>query len=401
MSFAVRKISSWNSNLMTMTPAADLSDALMSPDLLLRMGFDDWIATPAPWPEAGFTKTPVQERYWRNGYEWDIHGTLYVPERERFPGVGFVMFHGGAGSEKEVEETPDGRPGLASVAAALGFRCLAVTYPGHIPASGEWTIPVAKRQPHYLLDRELPADEILKRHDLCTYNTIVDGAARLTDRLMRDYRLISFGHSTGGPMSISLQSFLTSGQIIGIAGWGSGGPDGWYREWVEFCSRKKDAVGAPQSMARRTVEAFRRAGYEDARDLTPWGGAEEYFAWGDRCKSQMKSGLCDNQHSAHATALIDTARRTGLPISEYIDHLRDPDPQWLSRVGVLLLTGENDRNHWLIGDTEDQKLEMFMGYKFAQRARNTKVVLVPRFGHFGYVGAHNEKIVYAWLRARA
>jgi hypothetical protein len=42
---------------------------------------------------------------------------------------------------------------------------------------------------------------------------------------------------------------------------------------------------------------------------------------------------------------------------------------------------------------------MFMGYKFAQRARNAKVVLVPRFGHFGYVGIHNEKIAYAWIRA--
>ena len=384
---------------MPTTPIAQFPEALFSPELLLRMEFDDWTAAPAPWAAAAFSKIAVSERYWRNGFEWDIHGTLYEPAQERFPGIAFVMFHGGAGSEKEVEETPDGRPGLASVLASLGFRCLAVTYPGHIPATGEWREPVATRQPHYLLDQDLTADEIASRHDLCTYNCIVEGAARLTDRLLADHRIIAFGHSTGGPMSISLQQFLRSAEVMGIVGWGSGGPDGWYREWVDLCSGKKDAVAAPQSMARRSVEAFRKAGYEDARDLTPWGGAEEYFAWGDRFKSQMKTGLCDNQHCAHVGTLVETAARTGLSVSEYIDHLRDPDPVWLSKIGVLLLVGENDRNHWLICEHEDRKLEMFMGYKFAQRARNAKVVFVPRFGHFGYVGIHNEKIAYAWVAA--
>jgi hypothetical protein len=134
-------------------------------------------------------------------------------------------------------------------------------------------------------------------------------------------------------------------------------------------------------------------------ELCPWGGAEGYMAWGDKYKSQMKTGLCDNQHGANVERLKAYARRTGLPESEYLDHLHDPDPRWLARTNVLLLVGENDRNHWFYGKTIADKLEIFMGEKFAQRTPRTRVVLIPRYGHFGYVGLHNEKIAYVWLWA--
>jgi len=376
-----------------------ISGLLHDHEMLRRVDWPEWLSVAAPAEANAFDKSAVTQRFSRNGYEWDIHGTLYAPVKERLPGIGFVLFHGGAGSEKEVEETPDGRPGLASVLAGQGFRCLAVTYPGHIPASGAWTTPVSERQPVYLLDRELPAEEIADRHDKCTFNTIVEGAALLVEASMPGYQLLAFGHSTGGPMSMFLYRFLKTARVIGLVGWGSGGPDGWYREWVAWCSDKKDAVAGPNSISRRSVESFRKAGYEDARELCPWGMAEDYFAWADKFKSQLKTGLCDNQHSAHVDALMATAKRVGLPAEEYVDYLRDPDPDWLAGVGVLLMVGENDRNHWLIGDSEDKKLEMFMGYKFAQRARLAKVMLVSRYGHFGYVGAYNEKIAFIWIDA--
>ena len=85
-----------------------------------------------------------------------MHGTLYTPEKETDPRRGFVFFHGGAGSEKIMDFTPDGRPGLARVLAAQGFKVLSLTYPGHYPPGGVWKIPVAERMPIYLLDRELP-----------------------------------------------------------------------------------------------------------------------------------------------------------------------------------------------------------------------------------------------------
>jgi hypothetical protein len=376
-----------------------LLQALRGDDLLVRVPWRRWLGIEAPYPVVDFTTREVAARFARNGYDWDVHGTIYVPKREAAPGVAFVLTHGGAGSERELHETPDGRPGLAAVLASQGFRCLAVTYPGHYPPGGEWTVPVARRQPCYLLDRKLPNAEIRDRNLRCTFNTIVEGMARLADRHLAGYDLLAFGHSTGGPMSMLLYRFLNKAKVIGIVGWASGGPDGWYGEWVRWIGAKT-AIALPiDSFARRSVASFRAAGYEDAADLTPWGGAEEYMAWGNRHKSQMKTSLCDNQHNAAVATLKEYARRTGLPEREYLDHLWDPDPEWLGRTSVLLLLGENDRNHWFYGKTEQDKLETFMGAKFAQRTPRTRVVLVPRYGHFGYVGLHNEKIAYAWLWA--
>ena len=58
---------------------------LRSTDLLLKMDWDGWLAMPAPYGEVGFAAREVTARYERNGYEWDIHGTLYTPDREAEP----------------------------------------------------------------------------------------------------------------------------------------------------------------------------------------------------------------------------------------------------------------------------------------------------------------------------
>ncbi|HTH97275.1 MAG TPA: alpha/beta fold hydrolase [Stellaceae bacterium] len=367
--------------------------------LLIELGWAHWLDVQAPYATTPYTTRDVTARYARNGYDWDIHGTLYEPAREAKPGVGFVLFHGGAGSEKELLETPDGRPGLGAVLAAQGFRCLAITYPGHYPPGGAWTESVAERQPWYLLDRKLPIEEIRARNIRCTFNTILQGAGLLTDQHMAGYDLLSFGHSTGGPMSIDLHRFLTRSRIIGIVGWASGGPDGWALEWTDWTGARPPQVHPLELFARRDAPSFRAAGYEDERDLAPWGGAEEYMVWGDKWKSQMKTALCDNQHCAPIAYLKQYCELTGLPLEEYIDHLRDPDPNWLAKTGVLLLVGERDKNHWYWGEKIEHKQEVFIGKKFEMRTPWTKVVLLERYGHFGYVALHNEKIAYTWLHA--
>lgn len=366
-----------------------------------RPSFEDWIATPDPLPQhVAFTCTTVSTRYARNGYEWDMRGSLFVPAREAMPGVGFVLLHGGAGSEMECVETPDGRPGLAALLAARGYRALSLSFPGHLPLSGEWTEPVATRQPCYLLDRELPLDEVNARNLVCTYNTIVQGAAQLADEHMAGYKLISFGHSTGGPMSISLQRMIRKCTVAGIVGWGSGGPDGWQRERAAMLKKDPDAGNRVLgTVARRTVESFRKSGYEDDLDLTPWGPAERYFDWAFKYKAQFKTCLCDNQHGGSIERLLEYPARTGIDRLEYVDHLFDPEPEFLSGLSVLLLAGMRDKGHWINGESEDDKLEPFMARKFAQRTKRTRLVIVPRFGHFGFVGAHNEAIVHCWLEA--
>ena len=153
------------------------------------------------------TTADAWTRYQRNGYDWDMHGTLYTPEKETDPRRAFVFFHGGAGSEKIMDLTPDGRPGLARVLAAQGFKVLALTYPGHYPLGGVWKQPIAERNPIYLKDRDLPArgnlgpqlEMHLQRHPAGRR-----AADRRALRRTRNHRLRSFHGRTDGRASHAL-----------------------------------------------------------------------------------------------------------------------------------------------------------------------------------------------------
>lgn len=374
-------------------------DGLKSRELLLKLTWDEWLAIEPPYPDGRFTTADATARYQRNGYDWDIHGTLFTPEKEMDPRRGFVFFHGGAGSEKIMDLTPDGRPGLARVLAAQGFKVLALTYPGHYPPGGVWKQPIPERNPIYLLDRDLRLEEIHDRNLKCTFNVILQGAGLLTDQNFAGREIIAFGHSTGGPMAAHLTRFSERTKVIGIVGFGSGGPDGWRKEWREKTGGEKYHEIPLEKVSRRSPDSFKNSGYVDPEDLTPWGGAEDYIRLVSPLRSQMKTSLCDNQHNAAVGILEEYPKRTGLPREEYFDHLQEPDPNWLKTIHVLLVAGENDKGHWVRGDGLEDKREMFMGAKYAATTRGAHVVLIPRYGHVGYAELHNEKIAYLWLWA--
>jgi hypothetical protein len=374
-------------------------DGLRSRELLLTLTWDEWLAIQPPYPDGSFTTADATARYQRNGYDWDMHGTLFTPEKETDAHRGFVFFHGGAGSEKIMDLTPDGRPGLARVLAAQGFKVLALTYPGHYPPSGVWKQPIPERNPIYLLDRDLPLEEIHDRNLKCTFNVILQGAGLLTDQNFAGREIIGFGHSTGGPMAAHLTRFSKKTKVIGIVGFGSGGPDGWRKEWREKTGAEKYHEIPLDQVSRRSPDSFKNSGYVDPEDLTPWGGADDYIRLVSPLRSQMKTSLCDNQHNAAVGILEKYPKRTGLPREEYFDHLQEPDPNWLKTIRVLLVAGENDKGHWVRGDRLEDKREMFMGAKYAATTRGAHVVLIPRYGHVGYAELHNEKIAYLWLWA--
>jgi hypothetical protein len=368
-------------------------------ELLLRLTWDEWLAISAPYRDGTFSSADVTVRYSRNGYDWDIHGTLYTPATEINPKRAFVCFHGGAGSEKIMDLTPDGRSGLARVLAAQGFKVLALTYPGHYPPGGVWKTAITERQPIYLLDRELPQEEVRDRNLKCTFNVILQGAGLLTDEYLAGRDIIGFGHSTGGPMAAHLTRFSKQTKVIGLVGFGSGGPDGWRLEWRNKTGAEKYTEKPVDHVSRRSPDTFKESGYVDPEDLTPWGGAEDYIRLVSPLRSQMKTSLCDNQHNAAFGILEEYPKRTGLPREEYFDHLQEPDPEWLKSIKVLLTVGENDKGHWVRGDRLEDKREMFMGAKYAAATRGAHVVLIPRYGHVGYAELHNEKIAYLWLWA--
>ncbi|HEY7318670.1 MAG TPA: alpha/beta fold hydrolase [Candidatus Binatia bacterium] len=372
---------------------------LQSGELLLRLSWDEWLAVSAPFEKVGFTAEEVTARYSRNGYEWDMHGMLYVPEKEVDSRRAFVCFHGGAGSEKIMDLTPDGRPGLARVLASQGFKALALTYPGHYPPGGVWLEPIPERMPFYLMDRKLPLEEIKDRNLKCTFNTILQGAGLLTDHHLSGREILGFGHSTGGPMAAHLTRFSKKTKVIGLVGFGSGGPDGWRLEWRNQTAAEKYVEKPIDHVSRRSPDSFRESGYVDPPDLTPWGGADDYIRLISPLRSQMKTSLCDNQHNAALAVLEEYPKRTGLPREEYFDHLQEPDPNWLKTIKVLLTVGENDKGHWVKGERLQDKREMFMGAKYAAATRGAHVVLIPRYGHVGYAELYNENIAYLWLWA--
>ena len=375
-------------------------DGLNSAELLLKLTWDEWLAVNAPFGNVDFSVEEVTARYNRNGYDWDIHGTLYVPTKEVNSRRAFVCFHGGAGSEKIMDLTPDGRPGLARVLASQGFKALALTYPGHYPPGGVWKQPIPERMPFYLLDRDLSDSEILDRNLKCTFNVILQGAGLLTDNHLAGREIIGFGHSTGGPMAAHLTRFSKKTKVIGLVGFGSGGPDGWRKEWRDKTSAEKYVEKSIDHLSKRSPDSFKASGYVDPADLTPWGGADDYIRLVSPLRSQMKTSLCDNQHNAAVGILEEYPKRTRLPREEYFDHLQDPDPNWLKTIRVLLVASENDKGHWVNnGAPLENKREMFMGAKYAAATRGAHVVLIPRYGHVGYAELYNEKIAYLWLWA--
>ncbi len=373
--------------------------ALEHDETLVPLTWEEWLAMPAPYETDTFTITEVVERYHRNGYAWDMHGSLYTPNTENNERPAFVVFHGGGANEKVMDVTPDGRPGLARTLAAQGFTVLTISYPGLWPPGGEWNRPITDRVPIYLLDIETSEEELEDRLLKCTFNVVLQGAGQLTDRHLSGRRVIAFGHSTGGPMAAHLTRFTEETDVVGIVGWGSGGPDGWRREWRDTTGMESPKPYGLTQISRRNVEAYRRSHYEDLPELTPWGRMEDFFRLTAKTRPQIKIGLRDNQHNVSSEQLEEYVRQTGLPREEYFDHLQDPPSKWLANLKVLLMVGQNDHGHWISGEHLNEKREMFMASKYAAAGTKIHVGLVPKYTHMGHWALHNEKIVYAWLWA--
>ena len=372
---------------------------LTGDELLIKLDWDEWLDVNMPYEEVPFTQKDVFARFNRNGYDWDIQGILYTPSVEVDANLAIVMFHGGAGSSYGKDTTPDGRPGLPRVLAGQGFKVLNMTYPGHYPPGGIWNEDVPDRQPYYLLDQKLSDDEIYDRNLKCTFNVILQGSAQLVDENLTGSSILAHGHSTGGPMAAHLTRFSSKTKVVGILGWGSGGPDGWRKEWRDTTGAEDDGRKGVDEMSKRSVEAFAKAGYVSDPELCPWGGAEGFVKWAEPIRSQMKTGLCDNQHMVVPELLEEYPKITGLPREEFFDHLDDPDPEWLKSINVLLMVGGDDKGHWVAGKEEEDKREVFMGRKYEAAGSRVHVVFVPKYGHYGMMEKYNERIAYTWLWA--
>jgi hypothetical protein len=367
------------------------------------LGWETLMAVGAPYPATGFFRRETTARYHHNGYDWDIHGSLYTPFRNVMPGHAFVLIHGGGVNELDFHETPDRRPGLAAVIAAQGFEVLTPSYPGLWPPGGKWTKPVTERKPCYLLDRDVGDEEVQDRLLKATYQVYMHGIGLLVEKCLGRRKLFAHGHSTGGPMAADLHKYLTTATVVGILGWGSGGPDGWILRWRQEHT-PPSAIRPLRSLTEityRTVDEYRhRLGYEDLPELTPWGRLEERFDLTRDTTPTFNPPLQNLSHLGTVEQLDEYQRATGLPREEYVGHLGEPDPAFLERIKVLLLVGENDVNHWKAGGKRpEERQDAYVAKRYAEKTRGAHLIVVPKFTHMGHWALHNERLAYLWLWA--
>jgi hypothetical protein len=176
--------------------------------------------------QLGYKASWVVERFRRYNLDWDITGLRLEsldPDATRYPW--FIVMNGGAANFYEFFVDLRNRPGWTQYLAQK-LNVMIVTIPGNFKYGG-WEQPVAdaKRQPAYLLDRELAMDEYEVRNAIFTNSLIMQGLkALVTKHTSGDMLLI--GHSTSGELAmLAYEDPELNARLKGrFLGWGSGGP---------------------------------------------------------------------------------------------------------------------------------------------------------------------------------
>lgn len=351
-------------------------------DLLLTLSWDEYMRIDAPPPNTEYSIQDVTARYSRNGYDWDIHGTLYTPEKEVVPGNAILMVHGGGVNESTFNKAPHRRPGWARIVASQGFKVLTVSYPGLWPPKGVWPKDAEERTPIFLFDKEISPEELKDRILKYTFNLVVQGIATLVDQSLSGSNILAFGHSIGARLVVDLWRFMRRTKVTGILGFESLGPKIWEDELQEM-EYKRTGTERPKEV-KPTLEELTRF-----RTFLPETHEPRIFLPILRTPTELE----------------ECVRLSGLPREEYFDNTltKEPDRCWLGIIKVLLLIGENDqrpaRSYW----PKDQPLEYrpayYLAKKFSETTRVTHLVIIPRYTHTGHLEPHSEKMTYLWLWA--
>src|SRR6266436_2816278 len=188
--------------------------------------FDPRDVAKIPAAQLGYKAEWVVERFRRYNLDWDITGLRLEslnPDAKNYPW--FIIMNGGAANLYEFFVDLKNRPGWTQYLAQK-LNVMIVTIPGNFKYGG-WEQPIAdaKRQPAYLLDRDLSMDEYEVRNAIYTNSLIMQGLkALVTKHTSGDILLI--GHSTSGELSmLAYEDPELSARLRGrYLGWGSGGP---------------------------------------------------------------------------------------------------------------------------------------------------------------------------------
>src|SRR5881396_251351 len=346
--------------------------------------FDPRDLAKIPAEKLGYKAEWVVERYKRYNMDWDITGlklTSLNPDANKYP----------------------------------WFNVMIVTIPGNFKYGG-WEEPIQslKRQPQYLLDRDLPIGESEVRNTLLNNRVVMQGLKNLVlKNTQGDILLI--GHSTSGELTmLSYEDPELSARLKGrYLGWGSGGP----ARLALTRAIKSPAISAGgtgdegggqkrplEMLTRRNTAAYSRGyswflnplyepGMSIANIADAWLNAEA------RRRPQFKQQIQDLEHGAAVDQkgwielqILGLLKKTGNPWGvNFEDVDKDLYATHYTRMDgykrMVWTVGHFDRNHWL-PEHPMHALEVYVANEYRAVNPDAQIRLIvwdPPMTHYGHL----------------
>ena len=380
--------------------------------------FDPRDVAKIPAATLGYKADWIVERYKRYNLDWDITGlrlTSLDPDAKKYPWM--IIMNGGAANVYEFFVDLKNRPGWGQYLAQK-LNVMIITIPGNFKYGG-WDEPIQsiKRQPQYLLDRDLSMEESEVRNCLLTNAVVLQGVKAL---IMKHTQgdILMVGHSTSGEISMlanddpDLRARL-KGRYMG---WGSGGPA--RMDNVRMTKEGKGGAGfdagataAParkhvplQILSRRDVASYSH-GYSGFLNPLYEPGmshaqiAEKWLEVEGRRRANFKQQIQDLEHGGD----IDQKGRVEVEIENLLKKSGNPWGVNLEDVSkdlfmthytrmdgyktMVWTVGHFDRNHWLPEDPM-KAVEVFYATEYRAKNPNAKIRLIvwdPPLTHYGHV----------------
>jgi hypothetical protein len=378
----------------------------------------------------GYKAQWVVERYQHYNMDWDITGlklTSLNPTAKNYPW--FVIINGGAANWYEFYVDLKNRPGWAPYLAQK-LNVMIVSIPGNFKYGG-WPMPIMddKRQPQYLLDKDLPVTETNLRNALLNNQVVMQGLKQLILKNTTGDILIS-GHSTSGELAmLSYQDPELSARLKGrYFGWGSGGTArlALTQPLLQPASDRSGGTSERkpkplEQLSRRDVATYSRGYswflnplYEPGMSL-----ADIAKAWLDseaRRRPQFKQQIQDIEHgSGYASKgyveleIKRLIKESGNPWKVDFEQVQgELMSTYFTRLTgfkkMVWTVGHMDRNHWLPEDPMNSE-EVFVAtqYRAANPASTIRLInWDPPMTHYGHLELPKQKAaadysVIRWL----
>jgi hypothetical protein len=375
--------------------------------------FDPRDVAQIPAQRLGYKADWIVERYKRYNLEWDITGlrlTSLHPEAGKYPWV--IIMNGGAANLYEFYVDLKNRPGWGQYLAQK-LNVMIVTIPGNFKYGG-WEQPVKdiRRQPAYLLDRELSMEESELRNVLFTNSVIMQGLKALVMKHTQGDILL-IGHSTSGELAMLANDDPELRQRLNgrYMGWGSGGP-----ARLDRVRETKEAVEAGSSPAgsrrptplyildRRDPEGYSR-GYSGFLNplyepgMSHYQIAERWLDVEGRRRANFKQPIQNLEHGGAIeqkgrieVEIESLLKKTGNPWGVNIEDInKDLFSTHYTRMDgyreMVWTVAHFDRNHW-VPESPMESVEVFFANEYRAKNPDARIRLIVwdiPMTHYGHV----------------